>query len=83
MENNGAFSITAEECAQIEKEHQINHIIIGLERAKDILGDKVTIEDALTELYKRTRFAEEVKNYVREKNTLASLMYGENNSGGI
>ena len=77
MENNGAFGITAEESIQIEKEYEINHVIIALDKAKDILGGNVTIEDAIAELYKRTRFADEIKRYIGEQKNLASAAWKE------
>lgn len=73
MEIDNANGITAEESIQIEKEYEINHVIIALDKAKGMLGGNVTIEDALNELYKRTRFANEIKRYIGEQKNFSSL----------
>lgn len=54
------FSITAEESRQIEKEYEINDIIVNLNKALSKVGD-VTILEAINTLKKQTRFADELK----------------------
>lgn len=54
------FSITAEESRQIEKEYEINDIIVNLNKALSKVGD-VTILEAINTLKKQIRFADELK----------------------
>lgn len=54
------FSITAEESRQLEKEYEINEIIVNLNKALAKVGN-VTILEALEQLKKQTRFADELE----------------------
>ena len=56
-----SYSITAEESKQLEKEYEINDIIVNLNKALSKVGN-VTILEALEQLKKQTRFAEELNN---------------------
>lgn len=56
-----SFSITAEESRQLEKEYEINDIIVNLNKALSKVGN-VTILEALEQLKKQTRFADELDN---------------------
>lgn len=58
------FSITAEESRQIEKEYEINDIIVNLNKALSKVGD-VTILEAIHQLKKQTRFADELDNKLK------------------
>jgi hypothetical protein len=60
FDKNKSFSITREESEQIEREYEINDILVGLYKALGELGGNTTITDAINILSKRTRFAEEV-----------------------
>ena len=53
------FSITTEESRQLEKEYEINDIIVNLNKALSKVGN-VTILEALEQLKKQTRFADEL-----------------------
>lgn len=55
-----SFSITAEESRQLEKEYEINDIIVNLNKALSKVGN-VTILEALEQLKKQTRFADELE----------------------
>lgn len=54
-----SFSITTKESEQLEKEYEINDIIVNLYKALSKVGN-VTILEALEQLKKQTRFADEL-----------------------
>ena len=56
-----SFSITTKECEQLEKEYEINDIIVNLNKALSKVGN-ITILEAINLLEKQTRFADELKN---------------------
>ena len=56
-----SFSITAKESEQLEKEYEINDIIVNLNKALSKVGN-ITILEAINLLEKQTRFADELKN---------------------
>lgn len=58
-----AFSITTQESIQIEKEYEINDIIVNLNKALSKVGN-ITILEAISLLEKQTRFANELKNKI-------------------
>ena len=58
------YSITAEELKQLEKEYEINDIIINLNKALSKVGN-VTILEALEQLKKQTRFADALNNKLK------------------
>lgn len=58
------FSITTEELRQLEKEYEINDIIVNLNKALSKVGN-VTILEALEQLKKQTRFADELDNKLK------------------
>ena len=60
------FSITAEESRQLEKEYEINNIIVNLNKALSKVGN-VTIIEALEQLKKQTRFADELDHELKIK----------------
>jgi len=55
-----SYSISAEESRKVEQEREIGYMILYLTKAKTEVGGMITIDDAIHELYKRTRFAREV-----------------------
>ena len=57
------FSITTQESIQIEKEYEINDIIVNLNKALSKVGN-ITILEAISLLEKQTRFANELKNKI-------------------
>lgn len=59
---NEIFSITAEDCKQIEKEYEIVDILIALHKAKWEVGD-MKISEAIEKLSKKTRFPVQLKPY--------------------
>ena len=61
---NISFSITAKESEQLEKEYEINDIIVNLNKALSKVGN-VTILEALEQLKKQTRFADELDNKLK------------------
>lgn len=60
-----SFSITAEESRQLEKEYEINDIIVNLNKALSKVGN-VTILEALEQLKKQTRFADELDGKLKD-----------------
>lgn len=58
-----SFSITAKESEQLEKEYEINDIIVNLNKALSKVGN-VTILEALEQLKKQTRFADELERNI-------------------
>ena len=58
-----AFSITTQESIQIEKEYEINDIIVNLNKALSKVGN-ITILEAINLLEKQTRFANKLKNKI-------------------
>ena len=59
-----SFSITAEESRQIEREYEINDIIVNLNKVLAKVGN-VTISEAINTLKKQTRFADEVEEITK------------------
>lgn len=59
-----SFSITAKESRQLEKEYEINDIIVNLNKALSKVGN-VTILEALEQLKKQTRFADELDKKIK------------------
>lgn len=57
------FSITAEESRQLEREYEINDIIVNLNKALAKVGN-VTILEAINTLKKQTRFADELERNI-------------------
>ena len=70
-----ALSITTQESIQIEKEYEINDIIVNLNKALSKVGN-ITILEAINLLEKQTRFANELKNKIYYGN---GNNYGNNN----
>lgn len=58
------FSITTKESEQLEKEYEINDIIVNLNKALSKVGN-VTILEALEQLKKQTRFADELDKILK------------------
>ena len=69
------LSITTQESIQIEKEYEINDIIVNLNKALSKVGN-ITILEAINLLEKQTRFANKLKNKVFYGN---GNNYGNNN----
>lgn len=69
------LSITTQESIQIEKEYEINDIIVNLNKALSEVGN-ITILEAINLLEKQTRFANKLKNKVFYGN---GNNYGNNN----
>ena len=66
------FSITTQESIQIEKEYEINDIIVNLNKALFKVGN-ITILDAINLLEKQTRSANKLKD---------NIFYGNGNNYG-
>lgn len=68
-----SFTITNEQCEQLNKEYVINDCLYYLMKTKEFIGGTWTIDDAIDELKKKTRFADEVMDvYKKSRPTLAS-----------
>ena len=67
-----ALSITTQESIQIEKEYEINDIIVNLNKALSKVGN-ITILEAINLLEKQTRFANKLKD---------NIFYGNGNNYG-
>ena len=75
MEINEVFSITKEECEKLEEEYLINDCIYYLMKARGFVGGNKTIDGAIDELKKKTRFADDVqKLYEKNSRTASSLI---------
>ena len=67
-----SFSITTQESIQIEKECEINDIIVNLNKALSKVGN-ITILEAINLLEKQTRFDNKLKD---------NIFYGNGNNYG-
>lgn len=68
-----SFTITREQCEQLQKEYVINDCLYYLMKSKDFVSGKITIDEAIDELKKQTRFADEVlTEYKKNRGTFAS-----------
>jgi len=56
-----AYTITREDCEQLEKEYLINDCIYYLMKSRGLVGGNKTIDEAIEELKAKTRFADEVQ----------------------
>lgn len=61
-----AYTITQEECEQLEKEYLINDCIYYLMKARSLVGGNKTIDEAIEELKTQTRFADEVQEFYKK-----------------
>ena len=66
MEVNGMYTITQEECEQLEKEYLINDCIYYLMKSRGLVGGNKTIDEAIEELKSQTRFADEVQEIYKK-----------------
>ena len=66
-----AYTITREQCEQLEKEYLINDCIYYLMKSRGLVGGNKTIDEAIEELKSQTRFADEVQEIY--KNNLGSV----------
>lgn len=70
---NESFSITQEECDQLNHEYLVNDCLYYLMKSRDFVSGKVTIDEAIEALKSQTRFADEVvREYKKNRGTLAS-----------
>lgn len=56
-----AYTITREECEQLDHEYLINDCIYYLMKSRGLVGGNKTIDEAIEELKTQTRFADEVQ----------------------
>ena len=61
-----AYTITREQCEQLEKEYLINDCIYYLMKARGFVGGNKTIDEAIEELKTKTRFADEVQEIYKK-----------------
>jgi hypothetical protein len=61
------FSITAEECRQLEEEQRIADILIRLQEAGMRVGFNTTIDDAINQLSTKTRYKSEVEEFLNKQ----------------
>lgn len=65
MEN--AYTITREQCEQLDKEYDINNCLYYIMKARQYVNGDPTLSEAIDQLKKQTRFAEEVQsNYAKK-----------------
>lgn len=62
-----SFSITSEQCKQIEEEYLINDIISFLHKAGQRVGYNKTINEAIEELSPQTRFLKELQEKISKE----------------
>jgi len=63
---NEAYTITREQCEQLEKEYLINDCIYYLMKSRGFVGGNKTIDEAIEELKSQTRFADEVQEIYKK-----------------
>lgn len=61
-----AYTITREQCEQLEKEYLINDCIYYLMKSRGFVGGNKTIDEAIEELKSQTRFADEVQEIYKK-----------------
>lgn len=61
-----AYTITREQCEQLEKEYLINDCIYYLMKSRSLVGGNKTIDEAIEELKTQTRFADEVQEIYKK-----------------
>lgn len=61
-----AYTITREQCEQLEKEYLINDCIYYLMKSRGFVGGNKTINEAIEELKSQTRFADEVQEIYKK-----------------
>ena len=61
-----AYTITREQCEQLEKEYLINDCIYYLMKSRGLVGGNKTIDEAIEELKSQTRFADEVQEIYKK-----------------
>ena len=62
-----SFSITAEECRQLEEEQHIAKILLHLYEAGNRVGYQTTIDDAINQLTAKTRYKREVEEAINKQ----------------
>jgi hypothetical protein len=66
-----AYTITREQCEQLDREYLINDCIYYLMKSRSLVGGNKTIDEAIEELKTQTRFSDEVQEIY--KKNLGSL----------
>ena len=61
-----AYTITREQCEQLNKEYLINDCIYYLMKSRSLVGGNKTIDEAIEELKTQTRFADEVQEIYKK-----------------
>jgi hypothetical protein len=61
-----AYTITREQCEQLNKEYLINDCIYYLMKSRSLVGGNKTIDEAIEELKAQTRFADEVQEIYKK-----------------
>ena len=61
-----AYTITREQCEQLNKEYLINDCIYYLMKSRGFVGGNKTIDEAIEELKSQTRFADEVQEIYKK-----------------
>lgn len=61
-----AYTISREQCEQLEKEYLINDCIYYLMKSRGFVGGSKTIDEAIEELKTQTRFADEVQEIYKK-----------------
>ena len=61
-----SYTITREQCEQLEKEYLINDCIYYLMKSRSLVGGNKTIDEVIDELKTQTRFADEVQEIYKK-----------------
>lgn len=61
------FTITAEECRQLEKERLVCDVLYFLHHAGRLVGYQTTIDDAIRKLTDETRFKDELEERINNE----------------
>ena len=72
---NESFSITQEECDQLQHEYLVNDCLYYLMKAREFVGGSKTIDEAIESLSKQTRFLTEVMEVYKKNNGMSASDY--------
>lgn len=68
-----AFTITREESQDLEKDYEIGNIVLYLHKALCYVDGNTSIYDAIKELQNKTRFKDEINDYLSAKTAYGNI----------
>ena len=72
---NESFSITREECEQLDKEYLINDCLYYLMKSREFVGGNTTIDEAIKTLTTQTRFSKDVMDVYKKNHSMLASDY--------